>query len=115
MTTPAELVAFLSRLTVAQLTSVTEAIAMLIKQKIEDPLLASIVADNRQNPVTGGLPPAQRVTVSGAPLVTNGAPLDRGGWYEPKPVDEWRPPGQAIFDQLMDAEDAKDRAARQRQ
>jgi hypothetical protein len=42
-------------------------------------------------------------------------PLDRSGWQEPPKVDNWRPPGVEIMDQMMDQQDAIDRAARARE
>jgi hypothetical protein len=70
-----------------------------------------VVADGRRSemhrlvpPVPVSLPDAERVVTAGA-----GA-----GWTNCPKVDDWKPPGLAIMDQLMDHQDALDRRERER-
>jgi hypothetical protein len=37
------------------------------------------------------------------------------GWQEPASVDNWRPPGEAAFNRMMDQQDALDRVERARE
>jgi hypothetical protein len=70
--------------------------------------------------------PSAKVSVQGAGVVKTGdvgpqhRPIDTnatnsGGWQEAPKVDAWRPPGVDICDQLVDQQDAIDRAERIRQ
>jgi hypothetical protein len=82
---------------------------------VPDKLVREIVADNQratQRPASI-LP---TVRVDGAVQVTpTPQPSTNGGWYEPQKIDSWRPPGEHAFNQLMDHQDAIDRAARARE
>jgi hypothetical protein len=73
-------------------------------------LLRQIVADNRE-PIhrMSGIEDG-KVTVANAQLVD--PPRPGYGWNEPRKLADWSPPGQKVFDALMDAEDAKWRAER---
>ncbi|MFB9262834.1 hypothetical protein ACFFWD_06550 [Bradyrhizobium erythrophlei] len=84
---------------------------------VGDDLMADIVRDFRNGPASlpamGG---AAKVRVEGAPVVRDAPSHSPGrGWVEPPAVDDWRPPGQAIMDQMMDAHDAKWRADRKKE
>jgi len=74
-------------------------------------LIRDIVADGRRHsPVQprGMLPdPQTSVSASRPPIGTN-------GWIEPATIKDWRPPGLAVMDRMMDAQDAIDRAERTR-
>jgi hypothetical protein len=86
----------------------------------DDKTMADIVNDNRPPPPAR---PASTVTVVGSGKVVTGdvgpahRPYEQGGsgWQEPPKVDSWRPPGVEIMDQMMDQQDAIDRAARIRE
>lgn len=68
--------------------------------------MANVVREQRTSPTS--LPRSPTVSVIGAAP----AKIGKGGWVEAKPVDDWRPPGQAAMDRMMDQEDAKWRADR---
>ncbi|WP_426410039.1 hypothetical protein [Bradyrhizobium ganzhouense] len=76
--------------------------------------MAEVIRENRV-PSTAQLGRAQKVTVGGALPISNGVAPGRNGWVEPKGVGDWRPPGQAVADALLDVEDARWRAARKRE
>jgi hypothetical protein len=78
---------------------------------VADAVVRDIVADGRRSemhwlvpPVPVSLPDAERVVTAGA-----GA-----GWTNCPKVNDWKPPGLAIMDQLMDHQDALDRRERER-
>jgi hypothetical protein len=88
-----------------------------------DGVLADIVREQR-TPSTDALPRGQTVSVGGAVPVAPGVSLDnasRGtpgdgrGWQDAKGIEAWAPPGLAIMEKMMDAEDAKWRAERERE
>ena len=70
---------------------------------VPDRLMADIVNDQRR----GVSPPSSLASTPGDP-----PPLPRGGtgWAQPAPLAP--PPGVALCDAMMDAQDAKDRAER---
>jgi hypothetical protein len=85
------------------------ALQRMVQQQKDDALLRAIVRDNRTSvhpALQGG-----KVTVDGAPVVKTVG--DGRGWSNTTPsIDDWRPPGEKVFDALMNAEDAKWRAER---
>ena len=94
-----------------QIANLIEILQAMQRESADDEFLRDIVRDNRV-PSTAQ-PPAERVRVVGAPVVhTAGGGT---GWSEPTSVDDWTPPGQRAFDQMMDAEDAKWRADRKKE
>jgi hypothetical protein len=76
---------------------------------VPDNLLANIVRDSRVPP-TDGQGPGTKVTVASAGRVVTGN--DGAGWTNSPKVDDWKPPGLAIMDRMMDQQDAIDRADR---
>jgi hypothetical protein len=42
------------------------------------------------------------------------APARGNGWVDPPAVSNWKPPGLAVMDRMMDVQDALDRAERTR-
>jgi hypothetical protein len=71
-------------------------------EAVPDRLMADIVNDHRR----GVSPPSSLATTPGAP-----PPVARtSGWSEPAPLGP--PPGINYIDQMMDHQDAKDRAER---
>jgi hypothetical protein len=59
-------------------------------------LLADIVADNR------------KPRLPSSPIAKTGG----SGWVDPPQVRDWRPPGQRVIDQLIDAADDAERKRR---
>ena len=41
-------------------------------------------------------------------------PVGQNGWIDPPSVRDWRPPGLAVMDRMLDQQDALDRAERTR-
>jgi hypothetical protein len=81
-----------------------------IQQRNDDAMLRDIVTDLRKPPT---LPASPTVGVVGAGrVVTGNDGAKHGGWANTPSIDNWRPPDQRIFDQLMDQRDALDRAER---
>jgi hypothetical protein len=88
-------------------------------RNVNDKLVRDLVSDFRNYSVSPG-PPLPKVTVQGAGVVQTGddGPKHRsfeqgqGGWVKPPRVDDWRPPGEAAMNQLMDQQDRLDRAQR---
>jgi hypothetical protein len=58
--------------------------------------------------VNGNRAPTQLAPLASPPVGPRVADEDRSGWREPAPLSN--PPGVAIADRLMDAQDARDRA-----
>jgi hypothetical protein len=55
-----------------------------------------------------GMPPSANVTPVGAPKVTTaGEPVKPSGWVDPLPLGS--PPGVALADRIVDAQDQRDR------
>jgi hypothetical protein len=96
---PAEFVAFIASMNIAQLDGLAAAIAARKQELVDGAFMAGVLRDQRMNPVTAGLPPAERLRVDGAPTVTTAG--GAGGWYEPRPTDGWKPPGQDIIDRAF--------------
>ena len=87
-------------------------------------LMRQIVADNRGDfPRSGSMipnkPSAGKVIPEGAGRVVGGPDVPVAstgtGWAESPQVNDWKPPGLSIMDQMMDQQDAIDRAARVRE
>jgi hypothetical protein len=84
-------------------------------------LMQDIVNDFRNYSPTPRADPSAKVIPQGAGRVVDAdvgpahRPLDRSGWQEPPKVDAWKAPGVEIMDQMMDQQDAIDRAARARE
>jgi hypothetical protein len=87
--------------------------ALEMSRAVGTDLIGAIVRDHvgRPSPVQprGMLPEAPRDSnhASRPPVGTN-------GWIEPPSINDWRPPGLAVMDRMMDAQDALDRAERAR-
>jgi hypothetical protein len=83
------------------------------QMKADSEMLRDIVRDNRtpMHPMSGV--EDGKVTVANAQLVD--PPRPGYGWNEPRKLADWNPPGQKVFDALMDAEDAKWRAERKKE
>src|SRR5215469_196705 len=86
-----------------------------------DDVLRDIVNDNRGDfPRSGSMIPNQKpstvVPVGSGKVVDAGSagPVASGGtgWADSPQIRDWRPPGVDICDELMDAQDRLDRAAR---
>jgi hypothetical protein len=92
-----------------------------LRRVVDTKLMRQIVDDFRNYSPTPRADPSAKVQVQGAGRVVTGddgaahRPLDKSGWVEPPKVDNWRPPGVDICDQLVDQQDAIDRAERIRQ
>ena len=71
-----------------------------LESRESNELLQDLIADGKRVglPLTG---PGQHVQVAGA-----------GRAKEGRSLEDWRPPGQAIMDRMLDQQDAKDRAER---
>ena len=93
---------------------------------VPDRLVKEIAADFRSYNPHPAQDPSARVSVQGAGVVKTGdvgpqhRPVDpsatnSGGWVEPKSIDTWKPDGLSIMDEMMDQQDAIDRAARVRE
>jgi hypothetical protein len=84
-------------------------------------LVRDIVSDFRSYNPHPTQDPSAKVSAQGAGRAVTGdvgpahRPMDRSGWQEPPKIDAWRPPGVEIMDQMMDQQDAVDRAARVRE
>jgi hypothetical protein len=90
-------------------------------------LVQDLVNDFRNYSPTPRADPSAKVQVQGAPTVKTGdvgpqhrpidtdATTDRSGWQEAPKVDDWKPPGVEIMDQMMDQQDRIDRAQRIRE
>jgi hypothetical protein len=87
-------------------------------RNVGDKAVRDIVNDFRSYNPHPTQDPRAKVSVQGAGRVVTGddgaahRPLDRSGWTEPPKVDSWRPPGVEIMDQMMDQQDAIDKAQR---
>src|SRR5271155_3057736 len=79
---------------------------------VGDDLIRDIVREMRHPPVLPSIPSAT-VRVVGTPEVVSGndGPRHGGGSVS---ISDWRPPGDRIFNALMDQQDAIDRAERVR-
>jgi hypothetical protein len=92
-----------------------------MQSAVDTKLMQDIVSDFRNYSPTPKADPTAKVVPQGAGRVVTGddgaahRPLDKSGWQEPPKVDSWRPPGVEIMDQMMDQQDAIDRAARARE
>jgi hypothetical protein len=74
-------------------------------------LIRDIVADGRRHsPVQprGNLPDPQTSLSAARPAI------GENGWVDPPAIADWRPPGLAVMDRMMDVQDAQDRAERAR-
>ena len=72
---------------------------------VPESLMRELRADARRpNPVTE----ASSSTVRSTPAAQHSQPQRKGGWVEPRPLEP--PPGVALADRLVDAQDARDRA-----
>jgi hypothetical protein len=85
-----------------------------------DDVLRDIINDNRGDfPRSGSMIPNQqpsKVVPVGAGKVTTPGELAQGtGWVKPPSVDQWKPDGLSIMDEMMDQQDRIDRAARIRE
>jgi hypothetical protein len=81
-----------------------EVLTEAVKRQEDDAVLRDIVADSRRRPPN---------TIE--PALTSGAGrvgLQGVGMVHEVSLDNWHPPGQAIFDKLMDDQDKQDKAAR---
>jgi hypothetical protein len=90
-------------------------------ETVPDQLVKQIAQDFRSYNPHPAQDPSAKVSVMGAGRVVTGddgpahRPMDTSGWVEPPKVDAWRPPGVDICDQLMDQQDAIDKAQRIRE
>jgi hypothetical protein len=79
---------------------------------VDDKTIRAIVKDHcRSAPAA---PPA-KVTVQGAVPVMGGPTPSKNGWVEAPSIKNWRPPGEAILDKIVDVQDRLDRAQRVRE
>jgi len=87
-------VALIKNMSPAHLRAVRDAINARLQEDEHFETMTGVLHDQRHNPVTSQerLP---RVGVIGAQTVGNGS-----GWSEPRSLDDWRPPGQAIIDKM---------------
>jgi hypothetical protein len=84
------------------------ALQRIQQEQQDDAFLRDIVRDNRTS-----VHPAMhegKVTVANAPQVKTFG--DGSGWANAPSIDAWRPPGEKVFNQIMDAEDRQWRAER---
>jgi hypothetical protein len=85
-----------------------EPFAQRMAESADANLFAELRRDARCNPVT-----ASSSMIPGAP--EGGRPaIGNGGWIDPPTVRDWKPPGLATMDRLMNQQDALDRAERVR-
>jgi hypothetical protein len=86
--------------------------ALEMSRAVGTDLLRDILRDNRRNvhDRSGILPPE---TKREAPV--SRPPTSQNGWVGPPKVADWKPPGLAVMDRMLDAQDARDRAERERQ
>ena len=82
--------------------------ALEMSRAVGTDLIGDIVRDNRRSmhERSGILPPQ--------PAAPAKPPVGQGGWIEPPQVRDWKPPGLAVMDRMMDAQDARDLAERKR-
>jgi hypothetical protein len=82
---------------------------------VPDRLVKQIAEDFRRGPPPPG-PTLPSVRVMGAGTVVDGdTAAPSRGWTEAKSIDTWKPDGLSIMDEMMDQQDAVDRAARVRE
>ena len=82
---------------------------------VPDHLVKAIAEDFRKGPLPVG-PTLPSVRVMGAGTVVDGdTAAPSRGWTEAKSIDTWKPDGLSIMDEMMDQQDAIDRAARVRE
>ena len=88
-------------------------------KNVDDKQVRDIVSDFRNYSIGPSQGPAAKVTVQGAGVVRDADPgpayrpfVEQGGWVKPPQVDSWRPPGEAVMNQLMDQQDIIDKAER---
>jgi hypothetical protein len=84
---------------------------------VGDKAVRDIVNDLRSYNPSPSMGAASKVTPVGAGRVIDGDDVKAGttgqhGWVTPPQVDNWKPPGEAAMNQILDAEDAKWRAER---
>jgi hypothetical protein len=88
-----------------------------LTKTVDDKMVRDIVNDLRSYNPSPSMGAASKVTLMGAGRVIDGDDVRRGttgsnGWVTPPQVDSWRPPGEAMMNQLMDQQDALDKAER---
>ena len=87
----------------------TTPMVLEMSRAVDDRLLRDLVRDGRRHsPVAScGMLPEPRTSV------TQSRPqVGKGGWIDPPAVRDWRAPGLAVMDRMMDQQDALDRAER---
>jgi hypothetical protein len=91
-----------------QLSALIRTLQSYQQQRKDNAVVRDIVADSRRSP------PAQPSSAMGSDAHTHAQA--KGGWAEPKRLDEWQKQvGIGRVDALMDAQDRRDRAARERE
>ena len=70
-----------------------------MRAAVGDTLMRDVVNDSRKSKQPSS-------------IAKNEPGQSRNGWANPPQISDWRPSGQRYLDQMMDAQDAKDRAAR---
>jgi hypothetical protein len=78
--------------------------ALEMSRAVGTDLIRDIVRDNRKSYLTRPSGDAQ-----------SSQPANRNGWVDPPQVRDWRPPGLAAMDRMMDVQDSIDRTQRARQ
>jgi len=70
---------------------------------VDTDMVRDLVADSRRGPI--------HRPSSIMPEGANAKPAAKGnGWVTPPQVGDWYPPGERFMNQMMDAQDARDRA-----
>jgi hypothetical protein len=90
---------------------------MDLARNVDTDQLKAIVKDLRGYNPSPSMGAASKATPVGAGRVIDGDDVKRGttGWVKPPQVNDWRPPGEAALNRLMDQEDLNFRAQRIRE
>jgi hypothetical protein len=92
-------------------------------RNVDDKAVRDLVADLRNYNPSPSMGKAAKVKLEGVGVVQTGddgvkhRPMNpsQNGWTEAKPIRDWRPPGEAVVNAMLDAEDKAWREDRQRQ
>ena len=74
-------------------------------EAVSGDVMADIRRDNQRSREPSSIIPSSPKEGQGP-----AAPINRSGWVEPAQVDNWKPPGQAYLDRMLDHQDAVDGA-----
>lgn len=87
--------------------------ALEMSRAVGTDLIGDIVRDHigRPSPVR----PSGMLPEPGTSVTRSRPQIGKGGWIDPPTVRDWRPPGLAVMDRMMDQQDALDRAERAQQ